>query len=293
MQESPAVLSLGDLCEENGYSYEWHPGQPSYLIKNGRNIGCRTDNHMLLVVPSVKAADHKTKALCDRKQTRIVGDHELREETEFLEGLQPFTEGLTKGSSSSTDLSSVVEIPPAHTSSKPTLNNSGRKHNVITHFSKHPNCEVCRRTKVTRAPCRRNLDDLEDRLKIAERLGEMITADHNVLHEEQESRLHHSCAVVVQNLATQWIHSHPCKTKSAQELMRSLRKFLHPEENPRSMYADNSMEYFTGCEELNWNHEISTRRSETHGITERAARRVKESTSSVLVQSGLQASWWA
>ena len=31
--ESRAVLSLGKLCEENGYSYDWHPVQPSYLIK--------------------------------------------------------------------------------------------------------------------------------------------------------------------------------------------------------------------------------------------------------------------
>ena len=32
LKESPAVLSLGNLCEERGCSYEWHPGQPSFLI---------------------------------------------------------------------------------------------------------------------------------------------------------------------------------------------------------------------------------------------------------------------
>ena len=48
------------------------------------------------------------------------------------------------------------------------------------------------------------------------------------------------------------------------------------------------------CEELDWNHERSTpHRSDTHGIAEGAARRVKEGTSSVLVQSGLQENWWA
>ena len=46
------------------------------------------------------------------------------------------------------------------------------------------------------------------------------------------------------------------------------------------------------CEELNWSHERSMpHRSETNGIAERAVRRVKENTSSVLVQSGLQESW--
>ena len=34
-------------------------------------------------------------------------------------------------------------------------------------------------------------------------------------------------------------------------------------------------------------------RSETNGIVERAVRRVKEGTSAVLLQSGLNESWWA
>ena len=29
------------------------------------------------------------------------------------------------------------------------------KHSVYTHFPKERNCEICERTKITRAPCRR------------------------------------------------------------------------------------------------------------------------------------------
>ena len=48
------------------------------------------------------------------------------------------------------------------------------------------------------------------------------------------------------------------------------------------------------CEDLSWNHCTSTpHRSETNGIAERAVRRVKEGTSAVLLQSGLNESWWA
>ena len=48
------------------------------------------------------------------------------------------------------------------------------------------------------------------------------------------------------------------------------------------------------CEDLSWNHCTSTpHRSETNGIAERAVRRVKEGTSAVLLQSGLDESWWA
>ena len=44
----------------------------------------------------------------------------------------------------------------------------------------------------------------------------MTVADHKVLNEEQESRLHHRYSVVMQDLVTQWVQSYPCKTKSVQ-----------------------------------------------------------------------------
>ena len=45
---------------------------------------------------------------------------------------------------------------------------------------------------------------------------------------------------------------------------------------------------------ISWNHCTSTpHRSETNEIAERAVRRVKEGTSAVLLQSGLNESWWA
>ena len=58
----------------------------------------------------------------------------------------------------------------------------------------------------------------------------LITADHEVLNEGGESRNNHRNAVVVQDLATQWIQSYPCKTKTSQETEKSLRKFLEPSE---------------------------------------------------------------
>ena len=44
LENTPAVLSLGKLCDENGYSYEWINGQKPHLIKNGIRIQCNTEN---------------------------------------------------------------------------------------------------------------------------------------------------------------------------------------------------------------------------------------------------------
>ena len=145
--------------------------------------------------------------------------------------------------------------------------------------------------KIERGPCRRRNGAAVPR---AENFGDLIPADHKVFSDNCESRNNHRYAVVVQDLATQSIQAYPCKTKTSQETHRSLQKFLEPDRKPKVIYTDNSWEFGKSCEDLYWNHCTSTpHRSETNGIAERAVRRVKEGTSAVLLQSGLNESWWA
>ena len=75
---------------------------------------------------------------------------------------------------------------------------------------KDRNCEICQRTKITRAPRRRRIGGAVHR---AENFGDLISADHKVLSESCESRNNHPFAIVVQDLATEWIQSYPCKQK--------------------------------------------------------------------------------
>ena len=118
-------------------------------------------------------------------------------------------------------------------------------------FPKDRNCEICKRTKITRAPCRRRKGEAVPR---ADNFGDLITADHRVLSDNCESRNNHRYAVVVQDLATQWIQAYPCKNKTSQETQRSLHKFLEPERKPKVIYSDNSLEFGKACEDLSWNH---------------------------------------
>ena len=91
------------------------------------------------------------------------------------------------------------------------------KHIVFTHFPKDPNCEICLKTKMTRASCRRRAGTVVPR---AEHFGDLITAHHKVLSEESEPRNNHRYAVVVQDLATQWLQS----TRANQNLPRRPRR---------------------------------------------------------------------
>ena len=112
------------------------------------------------------------------------------------------------------------------------------KHSVHTHFPKDPNCDICLKTKITRASCRKRTGTVVPR---AEHFGDLITADHKVLSEECESRNNHRYAIVVQDLATQWLQSYPCKTNTSQKNQKSLMKFLEPTRKPKVIYTDKSL----------------------------------------------------
>ena len=181
--------------------------------------------------------------------------------------------------------------PSREVPSEPRAKVVSGNHRVFNHFPKNRNCNICLRTKITRAPCRKRIGIVVPR---AASFGDLLTANHKVFGEGCESRHNHRYAVVVQDLAPQSIQSYPCKTKTSQETQRSLQKLLEPDRKPKVIYTDNSLEFGKYCEDLSWIHCTSTPHgSETNGIAERAVRRVKEGTSAVLLQSGLNENWWA
>ena len=319
LEDTPAVLSLGKLCDENGYSHEWINGQKPHLIKNGIRIQCNTEKFVPIVVPglstSSSSSSHSSTSMTPSRQeshhststssssssptTTASSDREIRER-EDQSGIDSSPVPV-----SSSNVEEVIErwnplfaVKPITSAPRPTKNpktnkeettierrnplfaNSGRaplsseipkwlqefrvklvdervpehrdshassshevsleptskrgvdlsKYSDYTHFPEDRNCEICQRTKIKRAPCRRRNGGAVPR---AENFGDWITADHKVLSENCESRNNHRYAVVVQDLATQWIQSHPCKTKTSQETQRSLQKFLEPDRKPK------------------------------------------------------------
>ena len=56
LESTPAVSSLGKLCDENGYSYEWINGQKPHLTEHGIRIQCNTENFVPIVVPGLSSS---------------------------------------------------------------------------------------------------------------------------------------------------------------------------------------------------------------------------------------------
>ena len=74
LENMPAVLSLGKLCDENGYSFEWINGQKPHLIKNGIRTQCNTENFVPIVAPglstSSSSGSHPSTSLTLSRQER-------------------------------------------------------------------------------------------------------------------------------------------------------------------------------------------------------------------------------
>ena len=69
LEETLAVLSLGKLCEDHGYSCEWVISQKPRLTKEGKTIICKTDNFVPLVVPGLS-----TRSGCNSSSTSALQD---------------------------------------------------------------------------------------------------------------------------------------------------------------------------------------------------------------------------
>ena len=131
-----------------------------------------------------------------KKETTIVRGNPCGD-SEIPEWLQEFSENLVDDEiplqgGSHANSSHEVSLEPT-TKRREDLG----KHSVYTHFPENRNCEICQRTNIARAPCRRRNGGAVPR---AENFGHLITADHKVLSDNCESRNNHRYAVVVAGL---------------------------------------------------------------------------------------------
>ena len=60
LENTPAVLSLGKLCEDHIYNYHWISDEKPHLIKKGKRIDCNISNHVPFVVPGLSGSSSST-----------------------------------------------------------------------------------------------------------------------------------------------------------------------------------------------------------------------------------------
>ena len=74
LEETPAVPSLGNLCEDHGYTYHLTSGQKPHLTKNGKITNCTISNCVPFVVPGLSTSLSTTPTLLNHLHHRIPGE---------------------------------------------------------------------------------------------------------------------------------------------------------------------------------------------------------------------------
>ena len=228
------------FCKERGYSYVWTSSQRPQLTKQGKSTACKTENCVPFVIPGLTSrsstASSSTSPSSDSTSSSSQGEvtSKLQKTAATLkkalntyikkddnrdadERVRDFSEWLQEFPHNPQD----TEMPaPAHISRdsdselrKKVVPNSST-HSIFYSLPERPKLRSMLENQNDKAPSIRRNSEAAPR---AEKFGDLITVDHNVLTEEGASRNNHLHAVVVQDLATQWIQSCPCKTKTPQE----------------------------------------------------------------------------
>ena len=300
LEGTPAVLSRGRLGDENGYSCEWKTRSTPGLIKIGKIAICKCDNFMLYRrswkikwntlydlsswiswkpqgVNTRRTWEGTSRQQCIARLAKMVGEIDGKCGETFICFISKWPQ---RSNGTTSNISFIRE-------------NTEEITQFVFGFSRGSKLlDVQKYTKVTRASCRQNSNSKKLR---ATKVGDIFTAVRNVINEEGESSSNHRYAVIVHALATQCMDSKLLVwNNTSQETARNFRRFLNPDENLNVIYNGNSLKFGEAGEDLEWNHSTSTlHRPEVNGIVERAVWRVKEGTSSLLLQSGLDEQQWS
>ena len=268
LEKSPAVISLGKLCEDHRYSCDWTSGQKKHVSsKNGvrtqwyteklrSNRGSRVVNDVSYSSSSsgtTSPTSSRQKGTTSLKPIRASVECQSADENgqedpsaNRTQNPEPIRNGSREITARLVFFRNTRMAARIHrrvsehrdsqaSSSHETSWGSKRRiflgnHSIFT-FRKSE-FDICQRTKIKRAPCLRRTGEVVPR---AENFGELITAEYTILGESCESRKNHRYALLVQYLATQWIQSYPCnKKKNLTGKRKELAKVLGTNQKTKS-----------------------------------------------------------
>ena len=148
LENTATVLGLESLCDDHGYDYVKHSRKP--LVKNGKKVFCASFNGAPYIcqAQALPGASSSSDEISPQ-------EFELADESP---GAKPAETQSTEKKPAETQ-SDGKEVPPPPEPIKTVQSKKVRKpylekpppSHYLTHFPKHPNCEVCNDCKTQRA----------------------------------------------------------------------------------------------------------------------------------------------
>ena len=219
LPDSPALLSLGKLCGESGYSFYWPSGgSPEITLPSGKKFELDVVNRVPVwpmgVLPSGgknKRGKRKNKTGCPVSQT---GGASSSSDHVVDRAGQPVAEHAAPEKEDEIILEG--DVPPEH---------------YLTHMPKHAKCETCQASKMQHRQRRRKDEDHEIDKYPAKKFGDVITADHLSSYAEESISIDgDTFAIVLRDKYTGWLDCYATGSKSAEDATEALQHFVGPTE---------------------------------------------------------------
>ena len=246
LKSTPAVLSVGRRCLEEGYEFEWKPyQQPRFWTPKGDEVPLATRGFVPYIVEclsSFYAAPAVDLIPADAQQPAA------DEAEAVIEAAEEDEEGSAPGRR---DL--VAEATSIQ--------------HLMTHLPKNPHCKACQRAKMQKKPNKKK-GGKKGGIEITDKpFGTIITADHLITNSEEDQGIKGERAgVVVADLSTKYFDCYAVLDKDAIDAEAVLSHFVGPSAEVKSFYSDESPELVAAARSLQWSHDLATPgRPQTNG----------------------------
>ena len=122
----------------------------------------------------------------------------------------------------------------------------------MTHIPNNQYCETFVSAKMFKVP---SLTSGGSKTIAAEKFGDHLTADHLILHRDNEAEIEGArLALVVKDVASGFLYAYPSGRKSKDECYKALLHFTSKDDEVGNFYSDNAKEISSAVEELGWRH---------------------------------------
>ena len=270
LESSPAVLSLGVKCLDQGYSH-WESGKaPTMVRPDGALIQLKVDGHVPYMDSSCEAEPSLSAVAASKPAPAPVHD-----------------EGIDEGD----DPDDEVERFVRSRKEQDLVAEASTKEHLFAHYPKNPFCRTCQRAKML-APYARSKGG-QGRLE-TKAFGDHIIADHVILKANIEQGIKGEwCALVIKDVHTQFRYVYPSTSKSTEQSVAGIQHFISGRDEVEVLYTDNSRELKAAIEQLGYRHQTSIEYVDSSkSFVEREIRHLLQGARANLVQSGFSLSMW-
>ena len=286
LDHTPAVLSVGTRCVDQGYSFVWPAnGKPILVRPDDKVVQLKIDGHVPVLADSCKVFTKEqfqkdkhlrklfampTSQSSSKSKRDEAGDEEQLDELVDDDAQQEYVRSRK-----------IEDL----------LAESASAQHQYTHFPKNPFCRTCQRARMMAPQARKKGGQKRIETEV---FGDHIIGDHVIIKRNVEEGFRgEQVALVLKDLHTQYRYVYPSQSTDSQSCVDGLNHFIGSKDDVQVVYTDNSPELIRAIKDLGYRHQTSIEYVDSSkSFAEREVRQMLEGARSNLLQSELPLKMW-